>query len=98
MKIGFDPDVAPLAGPAQPGRVRDSALPFTAAVQPSTDRVELSAAVTRIASIGGAEEFDAAKVAAIRQAISNGSFRVNPGAIADRLISQARVLVGPSSH
>ena len=97
MKIGFDPDVAPLAGPAQPGRARDSASPATAAVPPATDRVELSPAVTRLAGIGGADEFDAAKVAAIRQAISNGNFRVDPGAIAGRLISQARALVGPSS-
>ena len=98
MKIGFDPDVAPLAGPAQPGRAREGALPAAAAVPPATDRVQWSPAAARIAGLGAGDEFDAARVAAIRQAISEGSFRVDPGAIADRLIAQAQALVGPGSH
>lgn len=38
--------------------------------------------------------FDAAKVEAIKQAISAGQFRINPEAIADGLINTARELAG----
>ena len=37
--------------------------------------------------------FDAAKVARIKQAIDNGSYQVNAGAIADKLIGNAKELL-----
>lgn len=37
--------------------------------------------------------FDAAKVARIKQAIDNGSYQVNAGAIADKLIGNAKDLL-----
>jgi negative regulator of flagellin synthesis FlgM len=37
--------------------------------------------------------FDAARVSQIKQAIADGNFQINAGAIADRLISSAKELV-----
>lgn len=46
----------------------------------------------RLAS-GGEAPLDTARVQQIRQAIAEGRFRINPEAIADRLIESARELV-----
>ena len=40
--------------------------------------------------------FDSAKVDRIAQAIRNGSFTIDPGAIADKLLSNAQELLGRS--
>lgn len=49
---------------------------------------------------GGTPEFNAEKVAAIRQAIAEGTFHPNPEVIADKLIANAQELLSglPSSH
>lgn len=41
--------------------------------------------------------FNAEKVQAVREAIQNGSFSVNPEAIADKLLSNAREMLGVAS-
>lgn len=46
----------------------------------------------------GAADFDAVKVARISQAMRDGRFSVDAGAIADKLIANARVLLCRSSH
>lgn len=53
-------------------------------------RVSLSRSEETASSDG---PFDAGRVAAIRQAISEGRFSINSGAIADRLLTTARELV-----
>lgn len=56
-----------------------------------------STAATLMAS--GTPEFNAQKVAAVRQAIAEGTFRPQPEAIADKLIANAQELLsGLSSH
>jgi negative regulator of flagellin synthesis FlgM len=45
---------------------------------------QLSALETQL---GASPEFDAGKVAAIKQAIRDGQLTINPGAIADKLVS-----------
>ena len=42
---------------------------------------------------GTSGEFDADKVARMSQAIASGTFKVNPGAIADKLIANAQELL-----
>lgn len=55
----------------------------------SSAKVELSAAAqAAVAGLNG--NFDAEKVERMQQAIKNGSFEVNPDAIADKLIANAR--------
>lgn len=49
----------------------------------------------KLAGVGGAEApLNAQKVEAIRQAIAEKSFEVNPEAIADKMIESARALYG----
>lgn len=96
MKIGSTPDhlaafdVAnrPGAKPAAPPRLDGGH---------SADRVALSAAGARMGGISSESDFDSAKVDAIRNAIRDGRFSVNPEAIADRLIADAVSLLGARS-
>lgn len=99
MKIG--PSTAPSITPAADPALRSPAQAGTATgVGPTararaTDQVDLSAAGAQIGALDGSSDFDSAKVDAIRQAIRDGKFSVNAGAIADRLIADATSLLGP---
>lgn len=55
--------------------------------------VELSSAATTL--LDADADFDAAKVERISNAISQGQYKVNPEAIADRLLANARELLSP---
>lgn len=57
------------------------------------DSVQLSVASAQLSATDDEQSFDAARVAEIKQAISDGRFTINAGAIADRLIASARQLV-----
>lgn len=90
MKIG-PLDVLPVGSPAADRRGAVAATP--APVQTSA-KVALSPAATGLAAAGSDPSFDAAKVERIAQAIRDGQFKVNPEAIADRLIFNAAELLG----
>ena len=62
----------------------------TAAADKSTT-VTLSAAANLMAE--DTATFDAAKVARVKQSIDNGTYQVNAGAIADKLIGNAKELL-----
>ena len=64
-----------------------SAIPATA---DASAKIQLSNTATSLMSSGGGASFDADKVARISSAIDSGSFMVNPEAIADKLISNAK--------
>ncbi len=55
--------------------------------------VQLSGLSAQLQPSEGASVFDATRVSQIKQAISEGKFQINAGAIADRLLSSARELV-----
>ncbi len=65
----------------------------TGAAEPSA-KVELSTTVSQLAAGGNEGVFDADKVKRISDAIRDGKFEVNADAIADKLISNARELLG----
>jgi negative regulator of flagellin synthesis FlgM len=62
----------------------------------SSTQVELSPEATMLSHASEDPSFDQAKVARIAQAIRDGSFSINPGAIADKLLSNAHELLGRS--
>ena len=57
------------------------------------DDVQLSALSAQLSATDDEQSFDAARVSEIKQAIADGRFTINAGAIADRLIASARQLV-----
>ena len=62
----------------------------------SSTQVELSPEATMLSQASEDPSFDQAKVERIAQAIRDGSFSVNPGAIADKLLSNAQEVLGRS--
>ncbi|MGZ8259471.1 MAG: flagellar biosynthesis anti-sigma factor FlgM [Caldimonas sp.] len=99
MKIGHPADkplpapaVGTPAAPADPARTTPVHASGAAAVDASAT-VALSSTASTLLSTGGAGEFDADKVARISARIADGSFRINPEAIADKLIANAEELL-----
>lgn len=66
------------------------------AAAPESAKVDLSSTAALRASGDGS--FDQAKVDRVAQAIRNGTFQVNAGAIADKLIANAQELLGRVSR
>ncbi len=93
MKIGQLDNQA--ATPAVNER-RPAAGAASAAGSPveASAKVALSPTVAQLASDGTAAVFDADKVQRIADAIREGKFVVNADAIADKLIANARELLG----
>src|ERR1700709_1890787 len=90
MKIGHHaekPAPAPSTGSTasavggQAAAAPTSAIPETA--DPSA-KIQLSSTASTLLSTGSTPEFDAEKVARISKAISDGTFSIAPGAIADK--------------
>lgn len=96
MKIGTSFDTGAAAGASLRG-ARDSGAAAPAGscheAAAGTDQVSLSSMGAQIGAAG--TDFDQGKVDAIRQAIRDGRFTVNPQAIADRLIADAAALLRP---
>ncbi|MGE5490922.1 MAG: flagellar biosynthesis anti-sigma factor FlgM [Actinomycetota bacterium] len=59
-----------------------------------SDEVKLSALAGELQAGDAKPPVDSARVAEIKQAIAEGRFSINAGAIADRLLDTARELVG----
>jgi negative regulator of flagellin synthesis FlgM len=92
MKIGPTLDTHAADAAARTGRTASTAAPLTST--PASDRVDVSAAGSQLNTLSSGD-FDQAKVDAIRSAIKEGRFTVNPERIADQLIADATALLGP---
>ena len=100
MKIGQLDNSQKLAAAAADARSAPAAKnngQAASSVEAST-KVELSPAASLLAAEGNAADFDAEKVSRIAQAIRDGKFEVNAGAIADKLIAHTRDLLKPPAH
>jgi negative regulator of flagellin synthesis FlgM len=99
MKIGNPadkPKLSPVVTPAADGKTSapsTTAVPGGTPADPSA-QVKLSNTAETLRSGADTAEFDAAKVERISQAIADGSYKVNPEAIADKLIANAQELLG----
>lgn len=92
MKIGPLENKATLASPAADRKAPASGTP-AASPEPSA-KVELSEAAASVLASGGSDaSFDAQKVERLSRAIRDGTYRIDAGAIADKLISNARELL-----
>jgi negative regulator of flagellin synthesis FlgM len=68
----------------------------TALDDDSSTQVDLSPEATMLSHASQDPSFDSAKVERIAQAIRDGSFSINPGAIADKLLSNAQEVLDRS--
>lgn len=98
MKIGnpADKPAPPVAGNGAPAGANGTA-PAAGAIPAQADasaKIELSNTAATLLTSGATAEFDAEKVARITKAIEEGTFKINPEAIADKLISNAAELLG----
>lgn len=103
MKIGHPAEKPPAVTPATGQSAAAEAAKAGAnaavpnAVAPTAPdasaKVEISSTASTLLAGGAGAEFDADKVARISQAMADGSFKVNPGVIADKLISNAQELL-----
>ena len=94
MKIGpIEPKATPATGPASERKGTPAAGAQPAQAEPSA-RVQLSSASLQATAATSDSSFDQAKVERISNAIREGRFQVDAGAIADKLIANAQELLG----
>ena len=87
---------APAAG-AENGAAAGAVAGASAAAKPQAGvTVTLSSASQAMSAVGGAgsDVFNAEKVEAMKLSIADGSFKVNPEAIADKMLSNAAEMLG----
>lgn len=96
MKID-KPTNTPSAGVPGVGTARSGNTKNNPAPQQSGTSVSLGSTSAQLgsmqASMANTPVVDASKVAQIKQAISNGNFKVNSGMVADRLIQSVHDLI-----
>lgn len=90
---GAGPNRAAAAAAAASGRTAPSTTTTAAASGASGVPVSTSAAFRALDGIPAGSGIDEAKVASMRSAIANGTFQVNAGAIADKLLANAQELL-----
>lgn len=97
--VAGGPQKATAPAAAEAGAAASVASAANTASKPQAGvTVTLSASTTEARSVtGGSEVFNADKVAAMKEAIASGSFQVNAGAIADKMLANAAEMLGPRS-
>jgi negative regulator of flagellin synthesis FlgM len=96
MKIDNSSKPVGLPSPSAAARGPGKGAQSTGAVGADADDFRLSARSAQLQALSGGspgEVFDAAKVAEIKNAISEGRFKVNPEAVADSLLQSVRELL-----
>lgn len=98
MKIGNPADKRNLTPvETNPAKAKDDAAKGASTAAGAADpsaKVQLSDAAAKLMTGTDAAVFDSAKVDRISQAIADGSYKVDAGVIADKLIANAQELLG----
>ncbi|HEY8706766.1 MAG TPA: flagellar biosynthesis anti-sigma factor FlgM [Burkholderiaceae bacterium] len=98
MKIGIPADkptpaVVTNGAPAANSNAQAAGAPAIPETADASTKIELSNTASTLLSSATTAEFDAGKVARISDAIDSGTFKINPTAIADKLIANAQELL-----
>ncbi len=93
MKIG---QLEKIPHPTAVSDHKAGAAPASVGAKPpaASTQVALSSTLSQLADSASDGVFDAVKVQRISDAIRDGKFQINPGAIADKLIANAQELMG----
>ena len=81
-------------GPERPSTVRGGSASDPAQPTSAVDRVSLSGERVALAGGQGTSPFDEKKVEEVRRAIAEGRFPVDAKAVAEKLLADARDLLG----
>ena len=87
------PSATPLPRPPATGATATSTAATTAAAARPKEAAQPSAHVHTMPSAVGGNDFDAARVAAIREDIRAGRYQIRPERIADGLLASVRDLI-----
>ena len=101
MKIDSSNDAALAAVSATAAKADRGPAPGAAAVSMgavSGVPVSVSASARALGNTSAEASFDETKVAAMRAAIANGTFSVNAGAVADKLLSTTQEFLSRSGN
>lgn len=90
------PSATPLHRTSAPGGLASSTA--ADAVQRPKEVAQASALVHAMPAAVGGSDFDAARVAAIREDIRAGRYEIRPERIADGLLASVRELLGPKGE
>ena len=93
MKIG-QLDTKPLPAATAERKPGDAKASGTGGTPEPSAKVALSSAASLLSTTAAQGDFDTEKVERIAQAIRDGKFKVDPEAIADKLIANAAELLG----
>lgn len=89
--------ISPVGTSEAPGKAKQAASSTRKPATASSEQVDLSSMSARLqeasAAIADTPVIDAARVAEIKQAISEGRFQVNPERIADGLLDSVRQML-----
>ncbi len=97
MKVGQLDSSVTVAGTASGNKPSGTAAAGRGAAEPSA-KVEISSAGSMLSDASVDGSFDSEKVTRIANAIREGRFTINAEAIADKLLVNARELMGPARH
>jgi len=89
------PSATPLSRPAKAAAAATSGVDGAAA--PATDTAPAMGQVRTLPSAPGGSDFDAARVAAIREDIRAGRYEIHPERIASGLLTRVRDLLDPQA-
>ena len=99
MKIGNNPDKTPkVTGTHQPATGEAAKAGVASVAQDESAKVALSSTAATLLSGSSTPEFDAAKVDRVSKAIADGTYKVNPEVVADKLIANAQELLGKAQR